>query len=204
MHDIFHHLEEQKNLFCFSQACFGLRAVFGIVLAFRRPSAFFRPKKSLKQPSGQNNLAAAKKVFLFFLMTHMSVHFSSKYTIVPRENFYPCQELTYFLDRSVNWVRKSKSLRMVIKFLQCLSQRQLENKFPRLPTRRISRTAFPKKEMQLPSSSAWRDFESFEAKVYLLKIGLLRSSEFACVKHYFEGGRRCEGLSSRGVDFLHS
>ena len=29
----------------------------------RRPSAFFRPKKSLKQPSGQNNLAAAKKVF---------------------------------------------------------------------------------------------------------------------------------------------
>ena len=76
MHDIFHHLEEQKNLFCFSQACFGLRAVFGIFLAFRRPSAFFRPKKSLKQPSGQNNLAAAKKVFLFFLMTHMSVHFS--------------------------------------------------------------------------------------------------------------------------------
>ena len=63
MHDIFHHLEEQKNLFCFSQACFGLRAVFGIFLAFRRPSAFFRPKKSLKQPSGQNNLAAAKKVF---------------------------------------------------------------------------------------------------------------------------------------------
>ena len=64
MHDIFHHLEEQKNLFCFSQACFGLRAVFGIFLAFRRPSAFFRPKKSLKQPSGQNNLAAAKKVFV--------------------------------------------------------------------------------------------------------------------------------------------
>ena len=43
-----------KNLFCFSQACFGLRAVFGIFWAFRRPSAFFRPKKSLKQPSGQN------------------------------------------------------------------------------------------------------------------------------------------------------
>ena len=32
-------------------------------MAFRRPLAFFRPKKSLKQPSGQNNLAAAKKMF---------------------------------------------------------------------------------------------------------------------------------------------
>ena len=54
-------------------------------MAFRRPSAFFRPKKSLKQPSGQNNLAAAKKNFVvlphdsyvgaFLLKTY---HFLSK------------------------------------------------------------------------------------------------------------------------------
>jgi len=42
-------LEEQKNLFCFSQACFGLKS------------------KSFEQPSGQNNLAAAKKFFRFSL-----------------------------------------------------------------------------------------------------------------------------------------
>ena len=48
MHFIYHHLEWQKNAFCFSQACFGLRPVFGIFLAFRRPSAFFRPKNSQK------------------------------------------------------------------------------------------------------------------------------------------------------------
>ena len=33
-------------------------------LAFRRPLAFFKPKKSLKPPSGKNNLAAAKRLVL--------------------------------------------------------------------------------------------------------------------------------------------
>ena len=33
------------------------------IMSFMRPSAFFRPKKSQKRPSGQNNLATAKKVY---------------------------------------------------------------------------------------------------------------------------------------------
>ena len=69
-----------KNLFCFSQACFGLQAVWGIFLAFRRPSAFFRPKNSQKQPSGQNNPAAAKKIF-FLPHIDIVVHFTLIYTI---------------------------------------------------------------------------------------------------------------------------
>ena len=63
MHDIFHHLEEQKILFCFSQACFGLRAVFGIFLAFRRPSAFFRPKNPSNSPQAKTTWLQQKKFF---------------------------------------------------------------------------------------------------------------------------------------------
>ena len=51
---------KNKNLFCFSQVCFGLRAVFRGFLAFR---GLLQAKKSLKQPSGQNNLTAAKTFF---------------------------------------------------------------------------------------------------------------------------------------------
>ena len=69
MHDIFHHLEEQKNLFCFSQACFGLRAVFGIFLAFRRPSAFFRPKNPSNSPQAKTTWLQQKK---FFFLPHDS------------------------------------------------------------------------------------------------------------------------------------
>ena len=43
-----------KKLFLLQPGCFGLRAVWGIFLAWRRPKAFWRPKKSLKQPEGQN------------------------------------------------------------------------------------------------------------------------------------------------------
>jgi len=65
-----------------NKTCFALGR---LVLAFGLCSGFFglqkafgllQAKKSLKQPSGQNNLAAAKKGVFFFLMTHMSVHFS--------------------------------------------------------------------------------------------------------------------------------
>ena len=72
MHDIFHHLEEQKNLFCFSQACFGLRAVFGIFW----PSEGLRPSSGQKNPSNspkaKTSLAKAKKVFCYFEGWEMS------------------------------------------------------------------------------------------------------------------------------------
>ena len=65
MHDISHHLERQKKVLCFGKVIlafgpflgfFGLNKVFG----------FFRPKKSQKQASGQNDLAAAH----FFVLPH--------------------------------------------------------------------------------------------------------------------------------------
>ena len=61
-----------KKSFVLWQGHFGLRPVFGIFLAFRRPSAFFRPKKSQKRASGQNDLAAAQNFFLSFLMMILS------------------------------------------------------------------------------------------------------------------------------------
>ena len=64
--------KNKKKLFLLKPGCFGLRAVWGIFLAWRRPKAFWRPKKSPKQPEGQNKLTAAKKFFLFFLMTFLS------------------------------------------------------------------------------------------------------------------------------------
>ena len=47
MHDNIN-MRKDKNFFLLQLGCFDLRAVFGNFLAFRRPSAFFRPKNSQK------------------------------------------------------------------------------------------------------------------------------------------------------------
>ena len=51
------------------------------IMSFMRPSAFFRPKKSQKRPSGQNNLAAAKKSVFVLPHDDIVVHFSMKHNM---------------------------------------------------------------------------------------------------------------------------
>ena len=68
---------KDKKKFCASARFWDLGPGF---LAFRRPSAFFRPKKSQKQASGQNDLAAAQ--FFFVLHDDIVVHFSMKHFYV--------------------------------------------------------------------------------------------------------------------------
>ena len=61
-----------KKKFCALARSFWPSACFWDFLAFRRPSTFFRPKKSPKQAKGHNDLAEAQNFFLSFLMMILS------------------------------------------------------------------------------------------------------------------------------------
>ena len=84
-----------KKKFVLRQGHFGLRPVFGIFLAWRRPKAFWRPKKSQKRAEGQNDLAKAQNFFFVIpndekcrALTH-ELHFSTL------SKFFPLQKVNF-------------------------------------------------------------------------------------------------------------
>ena len=84
-----------KKNFVLRQGHFGLRPVFGIFLAWRRPKAFWRPKKYQKRAEGQNDLAKAQNFFFVIpndekcrALTH-ELHFSTL------SKFFPLQKVNF-------------------------------------------------------------------------------------------------------------
>ena len=63
---------DKKSCFVLWPGFFGLRPVFGIFLAFRRPDGLLQAKKIPKTALRPKNLAAAQKNFLSFLMLILS------------------------------------------------------------------------------------------------------------------------------------
>ena len=77
------------------QGYFGLRPVFGVFLAWRRPKAFWRPKKYQKRAEGQNDLAKAQNFFFVIPNDEKCRALTYEFHFSTLSKFVPLQKVNF-------------------------------------------------------------------------------------------------------------
>ena len=103
MQDNINMRKDKKN--CAAARFFGLRAVFGIFLAWRRPKAFWRPKKSQKRAEGQKILAKAQNnFFLSFRMVINVLHWTLNGIFFTNRTSFLLEKVSFLVQKfPIGW-----------------------------------------------------------------------------------------------------